>query len=107
MMLCRTVDINFIYLEIFTQAIKQISTGHDSAPTIRRRQRTDAKFSAAAPAKTRRRRRRRRGWRGVELYYSVHFRLAYSVHCDDVRIGIVVFEALCVRFSTHLGNSVC
>jgi hypothetical protein len=32
MMLCRTVVINFIYLEIFTQAIQQVSTG---LPTIR------------------------------------------------------------------------
>jgi hypothetical protein len=48
MMLCRTVVINFIYLEIFTQAIQQISTGRGGAPTIRRRRRADAKFSAAA-----------------------------------------------------------
>jgi hypothetical protein len=39
MMLCRTVVINFIYLEIFTQAIQQISTGRGGAPTIRRRRR--------------------------------------------------------------------
>jgi hypothetical protein len=37
MMLCRTVVINFICLEIFTQAIQQISTGRGGAPTIRRR----------------------------------------------------------------------
>jgi hypothetical protein len=59
--------INFIYLEIFTQAIQQISTGRSGAPTIRRRRRrrrcAKAKFSeAAAPAIT----RRRHGWRGVE-----------------------------------------
>jgi hypothetical protein len=48
MMLCRTVVINFIYLEIFTQAIQQISTGRGGAPTIRRRRRADAKFLAAA-----------------------------------------------------------
>jgi hypothetical protein len=66
MMMCRTVVINFIYLEIFTQAIEQISTGRGGAPTIhRRRRRADAKFSAAAvPAKTRRR-RRWHGWCGV------------------------------------------
>jgi hypothetical protein len=73
MMLCRTVVINFISLEIFTQAVQQISTGRGGAPTIRRRRgrrRVDAKFSAAAaPAKTRQRRlrRRRRGWHGVGL----------------------------------------
>jgi hypothetical protein len=42
--MCRTVVIN---LEIFTQAIEQISTGRGGAPTIRRWRRTVAKFSAA------------------------------------------------------------
>jgi hypothetical protein len=31
MMLCRTVVINYIYLEIFTQAIQKISTGRGGA----------------------------------------------------------------------------
>jgi hypothetical protein len=52
MMLCRTIVIKFIYLEIFTQAYTANSTGRGGAPTIRRRRRrADAKFSAAAPAK--------------------------------------------------------
>jgi hypothetical protein len=62
MMLYRRVVINFIYSEIFIQAIKQLSTGRGDAPTHRWR-RADAKILAAAPAKT----RRRRGWRGVGL----------------------------------------
>jgi hypothetical protein len=32
MMLCRTVVINFIYLETFTQAMQQISTGSGGMP---------------------------------------------------------------------------
>jgi hypothetical protein len=55
-MLCRTIIINFIYLEIFTYSIKlyvrQISTGRGGAPTTgRQRWCADAKFSAAVPAK--------------------------------------------------------
>ena len=42
------VVISFICLEIVTQAILQSSTGRGGAPTIRRRRRADAKFSAAA-----------------------------------------------------------
>jgi hypothetical protein len=44
MILCRTVVIKFMYLEILTQALQQISTDRGGAPTIRRWWRADAKF---------------------------------------------------------------
>jgi hypothetical protein len=46
MMLCRTVVINCIYLEIFTKAIQQISTGGGDAPmqNFRQRRRRLLKF---------------------------------------------------------------
>jgi hypothetical protein len=48
MMLCRTVVINFIYLEIFTQVIQQISTDRGGVPTIRRRRRGGGVAGAAS-----------------------------------------------------------